>query len=95
MIESGIVGIISACYSTDAKQLSATLSVIMDQSHKNTGLYADAIERARRGEQSAERFLRMRMKSMSDTMPVSALVAISETMLTHRNDELRRETESN
>lgn len=61
----------------------------------NAKRYAEAIARARTGDTSAEQFLRQRLKSTADVMPLDVLVAVSETLLDGRRDELRRDAERN
>lgn len=67
----------------------------MSQSHENVRLYADAIERAKGGDQAAEKFLRLHLKTTADTMPVSVLAIVSEAHLDCQRGYIHQHVEKN
>jgi hypothetical protein len=63
--------------------------------NSNAHQYAEAIQNARSGNERAERFLRLRLKSTADAMPAQLLLSLSELILQYRRDEQKDEARRN
>lgn len=66
-----------------------------DESFENVRIYEQMIQKAREGNEDAQRFLRRRIENSVNLIPLSLLILISEITLEHRKEELRREGQSN
>lgn len=61
----------------------------------NLQKYRDAITKARSGDSGCEQFLRKRLKTMADVLPIDILLWVSEAIADGRGEQLRGEAERN
>jgi hypothetical protein len=66
-----------------------------DAMNQNTAIYARMIEAAAQGDMKAERFLRQRLKTTAEGMPLSLLITLSEAILEFRRSELTDDANRN